>query len=419
MTRTAINEIHIVSTDAAEQREVEKALIKEARQRQRRRIRWLKVALVVALIGAGVAYAVGRGGTSRELGANTASSASGTTISYAVGESIPATQLSGLQMFSTRVGIGITNFIPFEPANWRGYLTRTHNGGTTWKVTGVFPKGFVPRLTYFIDPSEGYVIGGDGSGGYRALFTANAGRTWSVVTTSKGPEGMSTRGDTVWIETQACTPGMNGTCSQPLLDVYRYGSLVPDRVAPLPTTMPQLDLVNSTTGFAIGGFHSEGAGPVYGSLYLTTNDALTWRIVSNPCEKGRITSAAMSAASTLFLYCLVGSPTSTMEHAKLYSSANDGATWQRRGAVTQNGWTVASNSTGTTLWEFNEQGQLLQSDNSGRSWTVVMKVNRPRIGNGYTDPVITTYGTSAAWYAELGRGIFRTLNRTTWTLIKS
>src|SRR5665213_3696292 len=129
MTRTAMNEIVVVTTNAAEQREAEKALIEEARQRQRRRLRWTAAALVAALIAAGIAYGVGRGGTSKSPGVNTASSASGSNISYSVGESIPATQLSGLQMLSAQVGIGITSFIPFEPAKWRGYLTHTNNGG--------------------------------------------------------------------------------------------------------------------------------------------------------------------------------------------------------------------------------------------------------------------------------------------------
>jgi len=417
MTRTAINDVLVVTTNTAEQREAERALIEEARQRQRRRLRWIEVALVVVLIVAGVAYVAGRGGTGKAPRVATASSASGSNIIYSVGESIPATQLSGLQMLSAQVGIGITSFIPFEPAKWRGYLTHTNNGGSTWKVTGVFPKGFVPRLMAFINPSEGYVMGGNGSGGYVVLFTTNAGRNWSAVTTSKGPETMSARGDTVWIETQGCSPGMDGKCSKPLLDVYRYGSLVPSHVVPLPTTLPRLELVSSTTGFAVGGFKSNGENFNYGSLYVTTNDASTWRQVANPCEKGSITNATMSTTSTLFLYCLVGSPTSAMELAKLYSSTNGGATWQQHGGVTQNGMTLASNSTGTTLWEFNEKGQLLQSDNAGRSWTRVGEVSRPRIGNGYTDPIITTYGTTAAWYAELGHGIYRTLNGTKWTLI--
>lgn len=219
------------------------------------------------------------------------------------------------------------------------------------------------------------------------------------------------------IESQGCGPGMDGTCSKPLLDVYRYGGLVPSRVVPLPTTLPRLVLVSSTTGFAVGGFKSNGENFNYGSLYVTTNDASTWRQVASSCEKGRITNATMSTTSMLFLYCLVGSSTSTTEQAKLYSSTNGGATWQQHGGVTQNGMTLASNSTGTTLWEFNEKGQLLQSDNTGRTWTRVAEVSRPRNGNGYTDPIVTTYGTTAAWYAELGHGIYRTLNGTTWKLI--
>jgi hypothetical protein len=59
MSRTILNDVRIVTRESADQREVEQALIQEARQRRRRRHRWIEVSLSILLFAAVLVYGIG------------------------------------------------------------------------------------------------------------------------------------------------------------------------------------------------------------------------------------------------------------------------------------------------------------------------------------------------------------------------
>jgi hypothetical protein len=59
MSRTILNDVRIMTTESPDQREVERALIEEARRRRQRRHRWIEASLSIFLFGAVVTYGIG------------------------------------------------------------------------------------------------------------------------------------------------------------------------------------------------------------------------------------------------------------------------------------------------------------------------------------------------------------------------
>jgi hypothetical protein len=174
--------------------------------------------------------------------------------SYSVGSPILALKLTHLEMLTSRIGVGVAPIVTYSGALVRAYLVRTNDAGETWTVTGDFPRGFYPWTTAFTTPRGGYVIS---SGG--ALFTKDAGRTWSKVVTSYSPLSISINGQVVWIPVENYCPkvAMNDPCGT-FLDSFRIGSLVTTSVSSVPNDQPLLSQVAQTKGYAIGSGTSLG-----------------------------------------------------------------------------------------------------------------------------------------------------------------
>ena len=130
-------------------------------------------------------------------------------LAYSIGSPILGMKLSRLQMLTARIGVGVAPIVTYSGQLIRGYLVRTNDAGASWRVTGVFPNGIYPWRTAFVSPEVGYVIDSTG-----ALFTNNAGRTWSKVNTSGGPLSISVESRVVWIPVEYCKhSAMQGPCS--------------------------------------------------------------------------------------------------------------------------------------------------------------------------------------------------------------
>lgn len=313
-------------------------------------------------------------------------------LAYSIGSPILGPKLSRLQMLTAQVGVGVAPITTYSGRLIRGYLVRTNDAGASWRITGVFPNGIYPWTTAFISPEVGYVIDSTG-----ALFTDDAGRTWSKVLTSGGPLSISVKGRVVWIPVEYCKhSAMQGPCSTHL-DTYQVGALAPKSVASVPQEQPFFSQVGPVAGYAFG------SGGISGKVYVTTNSGRTWRSMANPCESGQITGGSAVSSTRLFLYCGLG-PT------VLYSSSDGGATWQRRSESPGDGLGAAVGSSGEFLWQLNPG--LWESGDGGRSWTPVSGVTYGPSGD------IVTYGAHEAWHVVPGHGIYRTLNGTSWDLLK-
>lgn len=316
---------------------------------------------------------------------------------YSVGSSIRALKLTRLQMLTSKIGVGVAPITTYSGRLVRAYLVRTNDGGDTWRVTGIFPKGFYPWTTGFATPDVGYVINGSA-----VLFTSNAGRTWTDVKETGSPLSISVKGGVIWIPVEDCvTNAMQGPCSTHL-DSYSSGDLTPSSVTSFRSDQPVLAHVGPTSGYAFG---SSGAS---GDVFITSNSGATWRSVPNPCQSHPVTEGAVASLTRLSIFCEVGQggtgPT------VLYRSLNGGGTWTKISAdpAIVPGDDVVS--AGPFMWVF--APTLHESSDGGRSWSIVSKVKYGP--SGY----ITTFGSSDAWHPVPGHGIYRTLNGRTWKLLR-
>ena len=309
-----------------------------------------------------------------------------------------ALKLTRMQMLTSQIGVGVAPIVTFSGGLVRAYLVRTDDGGSSWIVTGVLPKGFYPWTTAFSSPREGYVIN---SG--ETLFTDNAGRTWSVVKTSSGPLSISIKGDVVWIPVEGCPNGaMNGHCYTSI-DSFEMGHLAPTSVSKVPTDQPDFAQVARTNGYAID------SGGTDVNVYFTTNSGVTWRTVATPCAHHKPSEGSIASSTHLYTYCALGTP---QDHgaAVLFTTANGGTTWRRVFSVQQTGLGAVVGSTGQYLWGF-DGAVFTESSDGGREW-----FNVPTVKYG-TNGEIVTYGAHEAWHVLTGRGIFRTVDGHTWTLL--
>jgi hypothetical protein len=332
------------------------------------------------------------------MSTSTPASATRSNNPYSIGSPIRALKITRLQMLTSAIGVGVAPITTYSGVLVRAYLVRTNDAGATWKVTGIFPKGFYPWTTAFTSPEVGYVINGDG-----ALFTRNAGRAWSSVKTTAGPLSISVKGAVVWIPVENCVvSAMQGPCSTHL-DSYSVGDLAPVSVAALRTDQPLLAQVGPTSGYAIG---SSG---VSGRVFFTSNSGATWRTVANPCQDHQVTSGAVTSLERLLIFCDMG-PESGSGPTALFWSNNGGSTWSKVSAVPDVGAGADVGIAGRFLWVLTPT--MWESSDGGRDWSPVSNVNYGPSGD------ISTFGTSEAWHPLPGQGIYRTLNGRTWKLLK-
>jgi photosystem II stability/assembly factor-like uncharacterized protein len=326
---------------------------------------------------------------------------SGHGYPYKDGAPILALKLTRMEMLSSSVGVGVAPIVTYSGGLVRAYLVRTNDAGENWTVTGDFPKGFYPWTTAFVSPREGYVINGANT-----LFTDDAGRTWSKVSTSSSPLAITVDGGIVWIPVESCSGGaVNGPCGT-RLDTFRIGQLKPIEVSSVPTDQPLIAQVGPVAGYAIGVNNTDG------KVYYTTDSGVTWSTVKSPCDNHQVTGGSVTSATRLFTYCEISSSSGSISSAYLFKTGNGGMTWTRLSAVQGIGLDSAVGSSGQFLWGFDSASTLSESSDGGRVWVEV-----PGIKYG-TNGAISTFGPHEAWHVVTGHGIYRTLNGKTWKLLK-
>ena len=317
---------------------------------------------------------------------------------YSIGSTILALKLTRLQMLTSKIGVGVAPITTYSGRLVRAYLVRTDDAGTRWHVTGIFPKAFYPWTTAFATPSVGYVIDGTS-----ALFTHNAGRTWSTVKTTGAPLSISVKGHEVWIPVENCvTSAMQGPCSTHL-DTFSIGGLSPSAVSPLISDQPMLDQVSPTSGYSFEVGSSSGA------VLFTSTSGSKWSVITNPCQSHSISSGVASSLERIFVFCDIGSPQGSGPTV-LFKTIDGGITWSKVSAVPDVGAGAEVGTSGRFLWVFTPT--LWESSDEGRTWTSDSNVSYGP--SGY----IATSTPSRAWHPLPGRGIFRTLDGKKWTLIK-
>jgi hypothetical protein len=304
-------------------------------------------------------------------------------------------------MLTATNGVGVAPIVTYDGRLVRAYLVRTNDAGSTWTVSGALPKGFYPWTTAFTNSREGYVTGSSG-----AIFTDNGGRTWSVVALKYSPLSISVNRGSVWVAAEKyCPSAAKAPKCGTYLESFRMGSLVPSSTSWVPSDQPVVTQVGAATGYAIG------SDQFAGSVYYTSDSGASWRVVDTPCDRHQISGDSVMSSSELLTYCELGNP-GTPGPTVIYATSNGGVTWKKVNYAPGAGLEAAAGSTGRFLWQFNGAAKLFESSDYGTSWSEVATV---RYG---ANAVFATYGADEAWHVVTGRGIYRTLNGKTWTLIK-
>ena len=318
---------------------------------------------------------------------------------YAIGAPILALKLTRMQMLTSTVGVGVAPITTLGGALVRAYLVRTSDAGATWTVSGDLPNGVYPWTTAFSTVRDGYVISAGAT-----LFTNDGGRTWSRVAIAGGAIAVTIHNAVVWFEMERCPKGAKNATCHTYLDATHVGDLVANTTYEVPTDQPVITQDSATSGFSIG---DDGAM----TRVFATNDAgATWRVVSSPCTSHTTPDGSVAAPTMLLSYCTTksaqGAATTT-----LFTSSDAGATWHRAFNVARTGVGAVVGNTGEYLWNLSG-GTLVESSDAGRTW-----VDQPIVKYG-TNGVVVTFGAHDAWHVVTGRGIYRTLDGTDWTLLK-
>jgi len=384
----------------------------------------------IAMI-AGLALAACGSAPARRQSTNRA--AAPARVALSAGAALPSRAVVAVDMLSPQVGVGIAHLPASSEHGGRSYLALTADGGSHWQVSGSLPRLMVPSQTYqvamaFISPDEGYVTL---LGANRAVFTDDAGRTWSPVKLPGRPTGLDLVGRSLWVTTDLCPARFIPTPLCPTdLVTLRAGQLSPT-VLPIPAMGPVLSspAVRSKTfqatllariGIAAG-IAAEGQEGLPVSLLQTRDAGRSWTLLQNPCDRLDVIGLVHPTAQHWILYCNLDGgmnqgtnqmwdTTDAGRHWHLTAEGSEtGAHIGNIGAGMSGDLTLSGN--GRIIWLLGAVGGITESTDGGHHW------DSQNIDTGGYDGRIVTVGATGGWLALPGIGIYRTLNGATWTLL--
>ena len=166
--------------------------------------------------------------------------------------------------------------------------------------------------------------------------------------------------------------------------------------------LTRMQMLTSTVGVGVAPITTLGGALVRAYLVRTSDAGATWT-VSGDLPNG------VYPWTTAFSTVRDGYVISA--GATLFTSSDAGATWHRAFNVARTGVGAVVGNTGEYLWNLSG-GTLVESSDAGRTW-----VDQPIVKYG-TNGVVVTFGAHDAWHVVTGRGIYRTLDGTDWTLLK-
>jgi hypothetical protein len=361
--------------------------------------------------------------------------------------------VESIAMINTEDGFGlasrtITTNKPQAPVE----LVRTSNGGAWWRAQANLPwrKQWTGLPFFYVDPyvdeqvgSQLMVLEGDiyvtNPLGTKIYVSSNDGSSWHRLQFVGRLSGAAVVGRDLWVTTSRCTKltATSDRCDSYLLTLRRgelrprtqeripgstETALVEPTLGPGPRYYRQALLINGVgTG---SGIFTDGntVGLTPATLWMTDDAGTTWRPLPNPCHQLLVSALVTTPADRWVLYCSLdgGMNQGTNE---LFSSSNDGVTWNLFAAANEGrnlhvghfddgmSAVLQSSGNGVDLWQELSVGPFLESDDGGLTWHLL--ADGPR-----AQAPIDTLGASAAWVVQPGFGIWRTINGTTWTLLR-
>ena len=347
---------------------------------------------------------------------------------------LPPRDVLTLQMFSTTLGVAVARTAT-TGALTGSYLTETTDGGVRWRALATLPPSLAlpavpPPSIAFLSPSQGYVLDPESGA---LLYTADAGLHWTSVAVPGRPTHLTLVGGVLWVTSADCAPGTTipDFCRTDLVRIA-MGATQPTAVHSVPTLGPVRTAARHRAPWAatlldwIAGHTAVFAEGVQGeptSLLATTDGGRSFHLLTNPCTHLGLGGLAVRRRGQWILYCSLGAGQDRGTN-EIWSSADDGRRWRLLAETTTGhhhnigriGGVVAfelhASNNGRVLWLLSGVGAVQESNNGGHSWHTAKGVTA-----GYDSPLATA-GPRAAWLADPGVGIYRTLNGKRWRLLR-
>jgi photosystem II stability/assembly factor-like uncharacterized protein len=418
-----------------------------ARGIHQRRLTALTVSLAVLLaVAVGSALAV-RGPAPQPRAHETSYQFNARPDPLPVGTAVPPTALFDVQFVNDREGFGLA-----EHRN-HAVLAETSDGGSTWDVVdGALPAAYAgdgvinENEMEFASPTAGYLWTGenDGSTGSRPMWvTADGGRSWTQAPIGPVVYDVSAIGADVWALVGTC-PTLGPGCSvvaEISLDGgaswLASGAAVP-AAAESPTITSQVELARITPDRAYVLSTADGAGADDTVVAYTDDGGTTWSTRPAPCSGPFALGAYLAASSSDDLWLLCGGQASAGYQLKeLYRSSDGGMTWTLTAGTTGFGSPpplapgegelpaagyVAPLSIGhktldvaspALAWLSPVRGEVSTTTDGGRTWQPVAALQAAGFNNGAPGN-LTFVSDTEGWICELGVGVWRTTDGTTW-----
>jgi photosystem II stability/assembly factor-like uncharacterized protein len=365
------------------------AVVRQVRQRRSRRYAVVGVAALVVLVSGGVVATVGppRGQAPPVASSPSPSTPPSPSQPPYIQKSRPAERPHDVVVNSFASAPDGTLFAAericsgsCEDSDRSTYrLLRSGDLGGTWTDLGSVGS---PGQTIMVAAASGSVVWT--VSGRLLQGSTDGGRTWQDYDLgTKGPSTafarLSVSDDTVWVtwggRVYTARPGGAPTIT---------GSVPPGaRWSVLTATGPQSAYVDVQ------------AGPV-ANWYATTDGGRTWSKRPAACAGGgSVATARVAPDGALWAVCLVESTGGSTSDSVLVTSADGGASWQRRATVVKNGhgYAVVRPVAGGGGWAAGAQGEVLRSTD-GVTWTQVANLGE-RLGFAAMDQDTAVYLTWA------------------------
>ncbi len=319
------------------------------------------------------------------------------------------------------------------PAHHRDYLVVTGDGGARWRVTGELPVGVNPSQSYGIQMAFGTIAEGyvESTETNAIVFTADAGRTWSLLHPPGQATSISLRGSVLWVVSNLCRASTTppSLCPSRLL-TYISGHLAPASDLPIPTegivasrgvsgpfrAASLLDRLGPSSAVVEEG--SEGSPS---SLLFTSDSGQQWTVLDDPCE-GLVPTGLVAPTPTSWdLYCQLDGGMNQGE-TRFYTTSDQGKTWALTASANEQGNTLGSmgdvmaddltlSSDGHVLWLLGSVGGIKSSTDGGSDWTNAL------VQTGGYPAELAVAGRTSAWLPLPGIGLYHTINGTSWSKI--
>lgn len=302
------------------------------------------------------------------------------------------------------------------------YISRTINGGLTWKTIGTVPNGMVRHAgsEVFRVSSVAFASARDGWAYGAALYsTHDAGRTWTRVSIQGNKTALSIAGRSVWRLDEYCSAA---TCVSTIF-TSEAGSDQWTRTTWQPpsswTTGASLTRADVSHAWLLSGEMFTPPNHVTARLLSTSDGGKSWHTRPLPCATQGPIGDILAAYDSRHLWAFCASEPGAGEQLKTVNRSRDGGRhWRLVSASGQFGLknlSVAGYVRSAALvspssaWLALGRGTLLHTADGGRSWREAIPYAVANPGDGGVGPVIFV-DPQHGWLLSLPYLLFRTVD---------